>query len=172
MPFPPAYDNKEAFRFNKAPIPQISLRSCSKESLCEAEKWLTHFLVRPPCPMVIYNNFIQHLGEREYLQLSHLTRKGVKFEEFLSKGHACLTVDGDSAEDVVGAALQAEAMLCTVQEEFVREEEDEMCKLLAEMPRERERKTKTVDNSHWEFKERIPAFRNLDLWILKVNYVS
>lgn len=122
--------------------------------------------------MVIYNNFIQHLGEREYLLLSHLTRKGVKFEEFLSKGHACLKVDGHSAEDVVGAALEVEAMLCTVQEEFAREEKDEMCKLLAQVPRERERRTKTVDNSSWEFKERISAFRNLGLWILKVNYVS
>ncbi|XP_006793753.1 protein mono-ADP-ribosyltransferase PARP9-like [Neolamprologus brichardi] len=167
-----AYDNKEDFRFNKAPIPKISLRSYSKESLHEAEKWLTHFLIRPPRPMVIYNNFIQHLGEREYLQLSHLTRKGVKCEEFLSKGHACLTVDGDSAEDVVDAALQAEAMLCTVQEAFVREEKDEMCKLLAEVPRERERKTKTVDNSSREFKERISDFRNLGLWILKVDKVE
>uniref|UniRef100_A0A3Q4HIS3 Macro domain-containing protein n=1 Tax=Neolamprologus brichardi TaxID=32507 RepID=A0A3Q4HIS3_NEOBR len=168
----PSYDNKEDFRFNKAPIPKISLRSYSKESLHEAEKWLTHFLIRPPRPMVIYNNFIQHLGEREYLQLSHLTRKGVKCEEFLSKGHACLTVDGDSAEDVVDAALQAEAMLCTVQEAFVREEKDEMCKLLAEVPRERERKTKTVDNSSREFKERISDFRNLGLWILKVDKVE
>lgn len=122
--------------------------------------------------MVIYNNFIQHLSEKQYLQLSRQTRKGVKFEEFLSKGHACLTVDGHSVEDVVDAALEVEAMLCTVQEEFVREEEDEMCKLLAEVPRERERMTKTVDNSSWEFKERISDFRNLGLWILKVNYVS
>ncbi|XP_013125678.1 poly [ADP-ribose] polymerase 9 [Oreochromis niloticus] len=170
--FRQGFDNKEDLRFNKAPTPQISLRSPCKESLHEAEKWLTHLLFRPPQSTVIYNNFIQHLSEKQYLQLSRLTRKGVKFEEFLSKGHAWLKVDGHSVEDVVGAVLEVEAMLCTVQEEFVREEEDEMCKLLAEVPRERERKTKTVDNSSSEFKNRIPAFKNLGLWILKVDKVE
>lgn len=163
---------KEDLSFNRGPAPHISLSAPSEESASEAEKWLTHLLCKSSPCVTICNNFIQHLSEKEYLQLSRLTRKGVKFEEFLTKGHACLKVEGDSVEDAVVAALQVEAMLCIVQKEFVTEEENEMCKLLAnEVPLKREKKTKTVDNSSWDFKDRIPAIRNLGLWILKVQYV-
>ncbi|XP_006810462.1 protein mono-ADP-ribosyltransferase PARP9-like [Neolamprologus brichardi] len=171
--FTPALMEKEDLSFNRGPAPHISLSAPSEESASEAEKWLTHLLYKSSPCVTICNNFIQHLSEKQYLQLSRLTRKGVKFEEFLTKGHTCLKVDGDSVEDAVVAALQVEAMLCIVQKEFVTEEENEMCKLLAnEVPLKREKKTKTVDNSSWDFKDRIPAFRNLGLWILKVDKVE
>uniref|UniRef100_A0A3Q0R704 Macro domain-containing protein n=1 Tax=Amphilophus citrinellus TaxID=61819 RepID=A0A3Q0R704_AMPCI len=168
LPSPAEYDDKDV-RFNRSP--RISLNGPSKESLCETEKWLTSLLFRPPRPVLICNNFIQHLSEKEYVQLSCLTRKGVMFEEFLTKGHACLTVNGNSIEDVVVAAVQVEAMLCTVQKEFVTEEEKEMCKLLPnDVPLERERKT--VDDSSPEFRGRFSAFKKLGLWILKVDKVE
>lgn len=169
---PPALMETEDVSFNRGPAPHISLNAPSEESVGEAEKWLTHLFFKSSPRVTICNNFIQHLGEKEYLQLSHLTKKGVKFEEFWTNGHSRLTLNGNSVEDVVGAALQVEAMLCTAQEEFVREEENEMCKLLMDkVPLKRERKTKAMDRSSWEFKDKISAFRNLDLWILKVQYV-
>ncbi|XP_030613568.1 protein mono-ADP-ribosyltransferase PARP9 [Archocentrus centrarchus] len=167
--FTQASNNKDDLSFNRAP--QISLSGPSEESKREAKKWLID-LFTSSRTIDICNNFIQHLSEKEYQQLSRLTKKGVKFEEFLTNGHACLTVDGGSVEDVVVAALQVEAMLCTVQKEFVAQEENEMCLLLADKaPHERERKTKTVDDTSPEFKERYSAFNHEGLRILKVDRV-
>lgn len=102
------------------------------------------------------------------MQLSRLTRKGVRFKEFFRNGQTSLTLDGDSVEDVVAAAVQVEAMLCTVQKEFVTEEKKDMCLLLDnKVPLKREGTTKTADLSQWQ----ISAFRNQALVILKVQYV-
>uniref|UniRef100_A0A3Q3BQC0 Poly [ADP-ribose] polymerase 9-like n=1 Tax=Haplochromis burtoni TaxID=8153 RepID=A0A3Q3BQC0_HAPBU len=149
----------------------ISLCGPSEESIHEAKKWLTD-LFTSSGTIDICNNFIQHLSEKQYLQLSRLTRNGVKFEEFLTNGHACLTLNGDLVEDVVVAALQVEAMLCTVQMEFVKEEETEMCLLANEASLEKERKTRTVDDSSPEFTDRFSAFKHEGLIILKVDKVE
>ncbi|XP_005944170.1 protein mono-ADP-ribosyltransferase PARP9 [Haplochromis burtoni] len=169
--FTQEYDNKQDAHFKRASSPQISLCGPSEESIHEAKKWLTD-LFTSSGTIDICNNFIQHLSEKQYLQLSRLTRNGVKFEEFLTNGHACLTLNGDLVEDVVVAALQVEAMLCTVQMEFVKEEETEMCLLANEASLEKERKTRTVDDSSPEFTDRFSAFKHEGLIILKVDKVE
>lgn len=170
LPSPAEFDDDDVGR-NRPLVPQMSLSATSKESLDEAEKWLRDLVFRPPDTVDICNNFIQHLSDKEYVQLSRLSRKGVEFEEFLSKGHACLTVSGSSAEDVVVAALQVEAMLCTVQKAFVTEENHDMCTLLGkDVPLERRRKT--VDDSDPEFRDRLSALKKHGLRMLKVQYVQ
>lgn len=166
---PSEYDNKEYTHFKKASSAQISLTGPSEESINEAKQWLTD-LFTSSHTINICNQFILHLGEKEHLQLSRLTTKGVKFKESLTKGHASLTVDGNSFEDVVIAAIQLEAMLCNVQTEFVREEDNKMCLLANEAPLERERKTRTVDDTSKEFRDRCSAFKHEGLIILKVQY--
>uniref|UniRef100_A0A3B5AGQ1 Poly(ADP-ribose) polymerase family member 9 n=1 Tax=Stegastes partitus TaxID=144197 RepID=A0A3B5AGQ1_9TELE len=149
----------------KTPSPQISLTGLSDESTREAEKWLTHLLVNSGT-VEIYNNFIQHLSETEYRQLARLKKKGVLIEEFLANGHACITIIGNS-EDVAVAALQVEAMLCTVQKKFVSEEESELQTLTAgKVFFERE----TVKRESKEFADKVTAFKNVGLRITKVQY--
>ncbi|XP_008278566.1 poly [ADP-ribose] polymerase 9 isoform X2 [Stegastes partitus] len=152
---------------SKTPSPQISLTGLSDESTREAEKWLTHLLVNSGT-VEIYNNFIQHLSETEYRQLARLKKKGVLIEEFLANGHACITIIGNS-EDVAVAALQVEAMLCTVQKKFVSEEESELQTLTAgKVFFERE----TVKRESKEFADKVTAFKNVGLRITKVDKVE
>ncbi|KAM9365084.1 protein mono-ADP-ribosyltransferase PARP9 [Pholidichthys leucotaenia] len=148
--------------------PHISFSGPSEESINEAEKWLRG-LFNSPKTITICNNFIQHFSEDEYRQLSDLNYR-VSIEEFLSKGHACLTVNGTSVEDVRVAALQVEAMLCNVQKRFVIEEENEMISFCHGNRVIFERKR--VDCPSREFSVKESAFKEQGLWIIKMDKVE
>ncbi|KAM7407780.1 hypothetical protein PAMA_003508 [Pampus argenteus] len=156
-------------REKRAPAPRISLTGHSDEATHEADRWLNNFLIKPYDTVVISNNFIQYFGEQEYLQLSRLTKKGIRIEDCFENGRATLTVRGDSAEDVVAAGLQVEAILCKVQSEFVAEEESSMRLMSTQNV---SFKRKTVDRISREFSDREYVFRNQGLRILKVDEVE
>ncbi|XP_053295539.1 protein mono-ADP-ribosyltransferase PARP9 [Pleuronectes platessa] len=106
-----------------AAAPQISLHG-SAESMLEADRWLWRLFEKTDTTVTIRNNFILCLGEEEHLQLTRLsTKKNINFKESFNKGHADITVKGDSREEVVVAALKVEVMLCNIQREFVKKEE-------------------------------------------------
>ncbi|KAI4805897.1 hypothetical protein KUCAC02_010492 [Chaenocephalus aceratus] len=125
----------------------------------------TAFSTSPYSLVNISNNFIQHFGEREHLQLYSLMEKGVVIEELFEGGHARISVMGSSSEDAVVAGIQVEAMLCNVQKEFVKDEQDAMCEALGEKRVDFERKK--VDTSS----NRLSAFKKEGLWIVKVDKV-
>lgn len=164
---PPAFEHRDYFPDSKPPTPQISLSGPSDEATREAERWVSG-LLQPSGTFTIRNNFIQHLGEQEYLQLSCLTKKGVFIEESFKKGHAAITVSGGSYEDVAAAALEVEAMLCNIQKEFVREEEGPM---LVMSTKNVSFERKTVDCQSLVFSDRLSDFRKERLQIIKVRNV-
>ncbi|XP_044073699.1 protein mono-ADP-ribosyltransferase PARP9 [Siniperca chuatsi] len=162
-----AREHRDDSHGSRAPTPQISLSSLSNEAIREAERWLQDLLFSSGS-VVICNNFIQHFGEQEHLQLARLIEKGVSIEEFFVDGHASITLKGDSYEDVAVAGLQVEAMLCNIQREFVKEEERDMLLMASEnVSFER----KTVDSGP-EYSEIVSAFKKERLRILKVDKVE
>ncbi|KAM6955772.1 protein mono-ADP-ribosyltransferase PARP9 [Lycodopsis pacificus] len=166
----PAVEQREGFRGGGAPKPQISLNGPSNEATREAERWLTGLLYKSSGPVIICNNFIQHFGEREHLQLSRLVKGDLSIEEFFENGRAGLTVSGEPVEDVVVAGLQVEAMLCNIQKDFATEEEDFM--LQAMLTKNLTFGRKMVDNTHPEFFDRFSTFKKDGLWILKMDKVE
>ncbi|XP_040004962.1 protein mono-ADP-ribosyltransferase PARP9 isoform X2 [Xiphias gladius] len=163
-----AFEHRDYFPDSKPPTPQISLSGPSDEATREAERWVSG-LLQPSGTFTIHNNFIQHLGEQEYLQLSCLTKKGVFIEESFKKGHAAITVSGGSYEDVAAAALEVEAMLCNIQKEFVREEEGPM---LVMSTKNVSFERKTVDCQSLVFSDRLSDFRKERLQIIKLEKVE
>ena len=164
---PPALEHRDHFPVSKPATPQISLHG-SPESRLEAERWLMG-LLRSSRPVTIRNNFILCFGEEEYLQLTCLsTKKTIDIKESFDKGHADITVNGDSREEIVMAVLQVEAMLCKIQREFVREEERAM------LPFSTEKVTferTPVDIHDILFSERASVVFASGLRMLKVQYV-
>ncbi|XP_034064641.1 protein mono-ADP-ribosyltransferase PARP9 [Gymnodraco acuticeps] len=159
------YEHRNDSHSSRAPTPQITLGGPSEEPMLEAKRWLSGLFYKSYSLVNISNNFIQHFGEREHLQLYRLMEKGVVIEELFEGGHARISVMGNSSEDAVVAGFQVEAMLCNVQEEFVRDEEDAMCEALGEKRVDFERKK--VDSSS----NRLSAFKKEGLWIVKVDKV-
>ncbi|XP_039673638.1 protein mono-ADP-ribosyltransferase PARP9 isoform X2 [Perca fluviatilis] len=167
----PAFEHRDDFQGDRALTPQISLIGPSDETTREAERWLSGLLFQTLDTVAIRNNFIQHFGEKEHLQLSRLIKGGVSIEESFENGRAGITVKGNSTEDVVVAGLQVEAMLCNIQKEFVTEEERAM--LCAVLPEDVSFERKTVDRSSPEFSERSSAFKKHGLLrILKLDKVE
>uniref|UniRef100_A0A8C5H743 PARP14-like eighth type I KH domain-containing protein n=1 Tax=Gouania willdenowi TaxID=441366 RepID=A0A8C5H743_GOUWI len=148
--------------------PKICLAGSSHEAREEAEKWLND-LFKASNPVNIQNNFIQHLTYKQHQQLSSL-KNAISIEEFFTKGHACMTVEGFSP-DVVRAVLRVEEMLCKAQEEFISEQLSEigtMTMTFKNMPCER----RVADKSSPEFTGRSQHFQNQGLRIVKVEAVS
>ncbi|TKS67582.1 Poly [ADP-ribose] polymerase 9 [Collichthys lucidus] len=163
-----SFPHRDDIPGSRAPSPQISLSGPSNEATREAERWL-HDLFKTNGTVTICNNFIQHFGEKEHLQLSRLMKKGISIAEIFDKSRASMVVKGNSAEDVVVAGLQVEAMLCNIQREFVREEERTMVVMSSQnVSFER----KMVDQSTSEFKDILSAFKYTDLSIVKVDKVE
>ncbi|XP_037645018.1 protein mono-ADP-ribosyltransferase PARP9-like isoform X2 [Sebastes umbrosus] len=167
---PSAFEHRDGVRGGGggAPTPQISLNG-PEEATREADRWLSRLLFNSSGTVVICNNFVQHFGEQEHLQLSHLIKKGVFIEVFFEKGRAGIIVNG-SDEDVEVAGLQVEAMLCNIQREFATEEERTMLHTVLSNNVSFERKT--VDNSSPEFFGRSSVFRKHGPRMLKVDRVE
>ncbi|XP_034430841.1 protein mono-ADP-ribosyltransferase PARP9 [Hippoglossus hippoglossus] len=166
--FTQALEHRDHFPVSKPAAPQISLHG-SPESRLEAERWLW-CLFHSSHRVTIRNNFILCFGEEEYLQLTRLSaKKTIDFKESFDKGHADITVNGDSHEEIVVAALQVEAMLCNIQKEFVREEERAM------LPFSTEKVTferTPVDVRDVLFSERASVLINEGLCMLKLEKVE
>uniref|UniRef100_A0A3B3Z1D8 PARP n=1 Tax=Poecilia mexicana TaxID=48701 RepID=A0A3B3Z1D8_9TELE len=152
---------------SRAPAPQISLVCPSEESKHEAERWLQNRLFTDSHSIKIYNNFLSHFSDHDHLQLAISAEKGLIVEEFFSKGHACLEINGGSKEEVAVAGLKVEAVLCKIQKEFIREEEHELQMLSNTEP---SHKRKTVEKSSKEFSSRQEAFSHA-LKVTKVQLV-
>lgn len=104
---------------------KITLNGSSEESRREAYVWLSDILLCPHVTRVIQNNFITHFGEEEYLQLTKIICKyNVSIEELLEKGMALLVLNGALIVNVAVAFLEVENMLCKIQKDFVKEEEN------------------------------------------------
>ncbi|XP_013870677.1 poly [ADP-ribose] polymerase 9 [Austrofundulus limnaeus] len=166
--------HQSAFQHSATPAaevskPQISLCGPSEESTREAEKWLSDLLNNAPRFVEIHNNFLLHMSEQDHLKLSLLSENGVQIEEFFTKGHASLTIDGKSSEDVVLAALKVEEMLCEIQKEFVSEETREL-ERLSGMKASFERQPDVVSDP--KFSERERAFQAQGLRVTKVDRVK
>ncbi|XP_031730890.1 protein mono-ADP-ribosyltransferase PARP9 isoform X2 [Anarrhichthys ocellatus] len=165
----PAVEHREGFLGGSAPTPQIRLNGPSNEAKREAKRWLTGLLFKSSGPVIIYNNFIQHFGEQEHLQLSRLVKGDLSIEEFFENGRASLTVSGEPVEDVVVAGLQVEAMLCNIQKNFATEEEDFMQAVLT---KSLSFGRKMVDNTSPEFLDRLSIFKEDGLWLLQMEKVE
>ncbi|XP_043988457.1 protein mono-ADP-ribosyltransferase PARP9 [Gambusia affinis] len=158
----------EDFHTSRASTPKITLLGPSDESKREAKKWFTDLLYRHK-PIQIRNNFISHFSEEDHQALAHLADTGLSIEEFFSKGHACLTVNGKPEENAVIAALQVEVLLCKIHKDFIAEEEHQL-KMLTAMKVSGEKKT--VDEKSPVFSQRIQLFRPEGLWMVKVDRVE
>ncbi|KAM3835915.1 protein mono-ADP-ribosyltransferase PARP9 [Diretmus argenteus] len=156
------------FRSSAAPTPQITLSSSSDVTTHEASRWLSD-LFGSSGSVCIRNNFVQYFGEREFRRLSRESSTGASIAEFFDGGCAGVTVRGKSVEDVVVAALRVEAMLCRVQEEFVKEEERTML-LTSTIMVSYERTP--VDRYSRLFKDKQSVYRNHNLHIIRVEKVE
>ncbi|XP_034549319.1 protein mono-ADP-ribosyltransferase PARP9 isoform X2 [Notolabrus celidotus] len=166
--FEPAFNNKDDFSGSKASFPQISLTGSSEEATREAERWLQG-LFGSSGTVVLCNNFILHFGEQEHQQLSRLTKRGVRIQEYFQKGFAGITVKGELNEEVAVAGLQVEAILCKIQEEFVRDEEQEISRISTKnVSFQRE----TLHSSTQEYRDRTSLLSKLNLWMYKVEKVE
>ncbi len=159
-----AVEHKVESEGSRAPTPQISLNAPSDEATQEAERWL-HDLFNCSGCVVIHNNLILHLGEKEHVQLSSLMEKGVSIEESFERGRASIIVQGESNEAVVVAGMQVEAMLCNIQREFVKEKEDAVFTMLTQ---NESFKRTTLSRNGPEFTDRFSPFKNAGLRIVKV----
>ncbi|KAM6934530.1 protein mono-ADP-ribosyltransferase PARP9 [Xenentodon cancila] len=158
----PTLERGSEFHGKRAAAPHIGLSGPSGESAEEAEKWLQDLLFSSSSFVNICNNFILHFGKQEYERLSRLTKQGVSVEEFLTQGHACMKVEGDSTEETVIAALQVEKMLCDIQKEFVSEEERELHQL----------STRNISFKRWQVNHtdlNQSGFKHKDLRIIKLE---
>ncbi|XP_014323945.1 poly [ADP-ribose] polymerase 9 [Xiphophorus maculatus] len=160
--------NKDESQSSRAPAPQISLVCPSEESKHEAERWLKNRLSTDSHSVTINNNFLSHFSDHDHLQLAVSAEKGLIVEEFFSKGHACLEINGGSKEEVAVAGLKVEAMLCKIQKEFIREEEHGLQMLFNT---ELSHKRKPVEKSSREFSSRHEAFSHA-LKVTKVDKVE
>ncbi|XP_074550677.1 protein mono-ADP-ribosyltransferase PARP9 isoform X2 [Halichoeres trimaculatus] len=162
------FNSTDNFRAAKASSPQITLNGPSEVATHEASQWLQNLLFNSAGTAIICNNFTLHFGEQEYQQLSRLTQNNVHVEEFFDKGRGGIMVKGQLDEEVAVAALQVEAILCKIQKEFVRVEEQEICRIL----------TKNVSfgrkipPSPQESKDRLSLFQKSWKRIVKVEKVE
>ncbi|RVE57856.1 hypothetical protein OJAV_G00203380 [Oryzias javanicus] len=160
------HENRDFFQSSKKP--QIILHGPSRESIHEAEKWLKDLLFSSK-DIIINNNFIQHFGKNEFHLLSRWNRDGVFIEVFLTQGHACIQVSSKSKENLFGAVVKVEALLCQVQKKFVSEEEQEL-QLHSVTTRQGSRQT--VDHRAKKFSQHHFAFGDQQLQVVKVEQVE
>ncbi|XP_072301468.1 protein mono-ADP-ribosyltransferase PARP9 isoform X2 [Eucyclogobius newberryi] len=147
----------------------IRLQSSSEENLSEAEAWLMSRLFNSSSAVCIYDNFIQHLGEKELEELCDLEVEDVQVEEFLEKGLSGVVVSGNDAVEIAVAALRFEQKLLEVQGEFVEEEKEEL-KNLSRRPVRGERSPPS--SSDHEVKDVVKQLRSHGLELIKVEKVE
>ena len=169
MSSPPEPEGKSDFHHSRDPTPRISLCGLSREAEHEAKQWLQGILFESPGSYTICNNFILHFGEEEQAQLSRLIKEHhVSIEESFEVGRASIIVQGESTVDVAVAGLQVEAQLLNIQEEFVKEEERTIFKMISQ---DVTVKKKAVDDTSREFSDRMSAFKKSGLQLVKVQYM-
>lgn len=155
---------KDESHSSRALTPHISLHG-DEVSKHEAEKWLSDHLFMRSRSIKIYNNFLLHFSEQDHQQLALWAEQGPTIEEFLSRGHAIIEINGKSKEDIAVAALEVEAMLCQIQNRFISEEKHDL-EILSQT--ELFYKREEVDKSSWDF-SRLNAFTNHGLKVIKVE---
>ncbi|XP_026151983.1 protein mono-ADP-ribosyltransferase PARP9 [Mastacembelus armatus] len=163
--FTHAHEHKDDLR----DLAKISLSGPSDEATSEAEYWLSCLFSKSSgTSFQIYNNFIQHFGEKEYEQLSQLTNWGINVKESLVNGHASILVNGGSYEEAVIAGLQVEAILRDVQQEFIKEQERAMLEMLPLPP-----KRLSSERKAFEISASVSAtFGRAGLQVLRVEKVE
>lgn len=162
-------ERRDDFHDRRALTPQIRLNGRSDEAVHEADRWLAGILSDSHGSFIVCNNFIQHFGEEELQQLSRLMKKGVSIEESFDRGRSSILVHGESIVDVAHVGLQVEAMLCKIQKDFVREEENAMMVMVSQdVTFERV----GVRQFSPEFADRKSAFHQVPLRVVRVEKVE
>ncbi|XP_033842510.1 protein mono-ADP-ribosyltransferase PARP9-like isoform X2 [Periophthalmus magnuspinnatus] len=112
-----------------SPEPRLLLQSSSEENVTEARAWVTSLLHNKDNKVWIYNNFTQHLGDKQLQDLSNMEVYGVEVEELLEKGCSGFMVSGNRAEDIALTALTLEQKIQEAQMEYEDEEREELRRL-------------------------------------------
>lgn len=158
----PGFEHSNDSYGSRGPTPQIRVSSTFNEEAREAEHWLKEVFALSGT-FIACNNFIQYFGAQEFQQLSRKLKRGVSIEEFLEKGCAGVIIQGASVEDVAVVGVQVEAMLCSIQKDFVEEEKSTMPRMSITSGR------KPVEKSTHEFKDRESVFRSSKLSVIRVS---
>ncbi|XP_053420392.1 protein mono-ADP-ribosyltransferase PARP9 [Nycticebus coucang] len=115
----------------EARSPVINLMSCNKEEMHEAEAWIQRILTLQDHHH-IENNHILYFGEKEHDLLAQLQKTSdVSISEYTSLEKARLEIKGAQA-DLIEVVLSIEHMLCKVQEEVARKNEQSLWSMAGE----------------------------------------
>uniref|UniRef100_H0WJD0 Poly(ADP-ribose) polymerase family member 9 n=1 Tax=Otolemur garnettii TaxID=30611 RepID=H0WJD0_OTOGA len=115
----------------EARSPVINLTSCNEEEMHEAKAWIQRILTLQDHHH-IENNHILYFGTKEHDLLSQLQKTSdVSISENISLEKARLEIKGAPA-DLIEAVLSIEQMLCKVQEEVARKNEQSLWSMIGE----------------------------------------
>ena len=116
---------------SSAVTPHIELISVVQERMLEAKRWIWNDIFLRQNSFNIRNNFIQHFGQHEHENLmSFQTKQNISITESFQYGCAGIQITGSNSIGVAVVGVEVEAMCCKAQEEFAREEEVALAKLL------------------------------------------
>nr|XP_033801128.1 protein mono-ADP-ribosyltransferase PARP9 isoform X1 [Geotrypetes seraphini]XP_033801129.1 protein mono-ADP-ribosyltransferase PARP9 isoform X1 [Geotrypetes seraphini]XP_033801130.1 protein mono-ADP-ribosyltransferase PARP9 isoform X1 [Geotrypetes seraphini]XP_033801131.1 protein mono-ADP-ribosyltransferase PARP9 isoform X1 [Geotrypetes seraphini]XP_033801132.1 protein mono-ADP-ribosyltransferase PARP9 isoform X1 [Geotrypetes seraphini] len=110
-------------RDHKSDVPTIRLRGKDHMNVSAAETWIQNTLLLNQERLFIENQHIFYCGKREHESLSGYS--GVSISINLSNGNAKIEIEGP-LYNAIRAVLQTEKMLCDVQDEYARHEEEEL----------------------------------------------
>ncbi|XP_045143481.1 protein mono-ADP-ribosyltransferase PARP9 isoform X1 [Echinops telfairi] len=112
-----------------ADSPVINLMGSNEEEMSEAKEWIQKILALQK-HHIIENNHILYFGKKEFDVLSQLQEAtGVSISESINPGKTQLEIKG-ARPDLIEAVMCIETMLCRVQEEMARENEQHLQSLL------------------------------------------
>lgn len=112
-------------------FPVISLMGSYWEKIDEAKAWIQRILSSKECH-IIEDKHILYFGEKEHDDLSVLQKTlCISISEIVTLGKAHLEIRGAPA-NLIEAVINIEQMLCKVQEEMARTEEQVLWSLSGE----------------------------------------
>ncbi|KAK2850421.1 hypothetical protein Q7C36_009204 [Tachysurus vachellii] len=158
--------------------PCIEVFAPSSEALREAKSWSYRILNPTLTCLKIYNNNIMHLSQKDHEKLMFLqNRFNVIITEFFKEGRGGIIINGGQVS-VSCAALEVEAMLCQVQEDFAQSEEKEMLGNLDDLgqgqqiERMSNKLYQKILLNDWESKDKMKIFAKHGLNIVKVEKIE
>lgn len=112
--------------FHDTGTSSFELFAPSPEALREAQLWCVQVLQKHSGEVTINNNHVVYFTQEHHTSLMKLMdRFNVIITEFFREGKGGISIKGRPVE-VGCATLEVEAMLCQAQEDFARNEEEEM----------------------------------------------
>uniref|UniRef100_H3AXB5 Uncharacterized protein n=1 Tax=Latimeria chalumnae TaxID=7897 RepID=H3AXB5_LATCH len=178
---PPMTDVKKKVEKSPAEVRAvIELSGGTPEALEEARSWIESRVLLEQEQLAINNNHMCYFGQKEHRFLSKLKdQHSVFIIETVTERGAGLEISG-SPRGVLAAALEIEELICRVQEEHARKEEEELLQPLVQW----ENKTQSfkdwvntnlfitsVSPKETEYRERETQFGKAGLQIVKVERI-